>query len=289
MSSNDTTSSSGIIELNQISIYLSTILGFVILYAGLFGNSFNIFLFLTLGNYKRNACSFYMLSKSFFDLGILAFGLWTALLRQGFHLDFTTQNSIWCKIRYPLIDLTGFSSLTCLCLESLDVFLSSSRSATMRMKSNVKVARVLVGGFFIVWIGHGIPYMFIQDLVQRACVGTSSIYTQYYRGYFVNLGLYVFIPVVFISIFGFLTYRNLRNITSNRNPVCALTRQMIHMTLSQIGAVLLFNGPLAIFLAYSVGTANVKQKSIFRQAREQVAQSFFGVYTYGTYSVSCKK
>ena len=288
MSSNDTTGSSTIVQFQQVSLYVSVLLGIVILVGGLLGNTLNIFVFLTLGNYKRNACSFYMLCRSFFDLGVLLFGLSTVLLKQVFRLDFTIQNSVWCKVRLPIVDLVAFSSLTCLCLETIDGFLCSSRSVTQRQMSNVKTARYLVIVFLLLWICHGLPYLFLQEflIVEQTsfCIGTNVIYTRY-RGYFVNLGLYVCIPIIIAGVFGFLISTRLRTLRiQERQTLSALTRQMIHMVLYQIAAVLFFNGPLAIVLVYFVSTMYM-QKSSFRLAQEQVVQYLFNIYNYGTYAV----
>lgn len=121
MSLNDTT-----IQLNIASQYLNISLGLFILAGGILGNFLNIFVFITLRNYKTNACSLFMLAQSIFDLNVLLMGLGTRIVSQGFQQDFTLTNRIWCKLRASFVDINVLSALTCLCLQSIYAFLCTS-------------------------------------------------------------------------------------------------------------------------------------------------------------------
>jgi hypothetical protein len=211
MSSNSTTAPA-ILDLQLVTQYLAIPVGFGLVIGGSVGNLVNIVVLFTLGNWKHNACSLYMLAKSLTDLFLLFVGLFMQTLIFGFKTDLTTKSGVWCKLR-PFLVNTGFlGSLTLICLQSIDAFFCSSRSAVLRQKSNVRTARNLIIGSLLVCTLHGTPYFFLQDLVNRAgtivCTGSSSIYAQY-NLYFVTLCLDVAIPVTVISVFGYLTYRNI--------------------------------------------------------------------------------
>lgn len=273
-------------QLQNISRYICLILGFILLFSGVLGNILNIFVFITVGNYKQNASTFYMLIRSFLDLNVLIVGLITRILSTGFQIDPTLTNRAWCKARSGFLDINTQSTYTLLCLQSVDIFICSSPSVVLRQKSKIQLARYLVFGCICFWFIHELPYYFLQDLVLTdgipACITTNKIFAQY-RSYFIYLGVYTTIPIVVISVFGFLTFRRMRTLAI-RNSISSITRQMIHMALFQIVAVLIFNGPYTIGQIYSIGTANLIKNS-YRKAQEQLVSSFFAIYGYGPYVV----
>ncbi|CAF1119295.1 unnamed protein product [Adineta steineri] len=277
MSSNDTS----IRQLQLATEYIAIAIGFPILIAGIIGNFLNILVFLTLGNYKTNASSFYMLAKSIFDLSALIFGLIGHILIQGFRSSAMTSET-WCRIRIPLLYISSLSSYTCLCLQSIDSFLCSSRNAVLRQQSTVQRGRYLILGFLFLWFCNECPYYFMQQLSiipNWRCQTTNTLYAQY-RSYFTILTLSVIAPIVITSLFGYLSYRNLRLSNLNRQPtVSNFSRQMISMTLLAILIVVIFQLPYTIAQLYFTATANYS-KSIYRQTQEQLANVFFFIYTY---------
>lgn len=292
MSSNNSTSSITL-PLTLLSQQLNIALGFGILISGFFGNLLNIILFLNLGSFKTNPCSFYILIKSFFDLIALIIGVGTRILNQGFRIDFTASNQVWCKVRIPILDIATLCSFSCLCFQSLDSFFATSRSVSLRRKSNIKLAQYLLIIFLCVWILLDVPYFFLQDLLFNVrsgtfvCITTNETYVLF-RNYFIVVGLYLVIPVIVISVFGFLTYWQLRKLTLHeRRALSAFTRQTTRMVLFQILSVLIFVTPNALTTIYFVATASVS-KSAYRLAQENVIQVVFNIYGYGALSVSIK-
>ena len=115
------------------------------------------------------------------------------------------------------------------------------------------------------------------------CITTNTIFAQY-RSYFVALCIVTIIPIIVVSIFGFFTVRHMKTISVTRS-LSSLTRQTISMALFQIVAVLVFNGPNAASIIYSVATANVA-KDTYRRAVEQPITSFIATYSYGPFAVT---
>ncbi|CAF1327148.1 unnamed protein product [Adineta steineri] len=288
MSSNNNTSITlAILQLQTAFRYPSLILGFTLLIGGVLGNILNIILFIKVGNYKNNACSLYMIVRAFLDLTILLAGLATRILTTGFQIDFTLMNRIWCKTRLGLSNISCECTYTLICLQAIDAFMCSSPSVSVRQKSNIRIARYLVIGTLCFWCIHEIPYFIFQDLVivggTPMCIGTNTIFAQY-RSYFTALCINTIIPIIVISIFGFLTVRHMKTIAVTRT-LSSLSRQTISMALFQIVAVLVFNGPNASWLIYSAITTNVVKDS-YRRAVEQLIASFAATYSYGPYASS---
>ncbi|CAF1470731.1 unnamed protein product [Adineta steineri] len=286
-SNNNTSITSAILQLQSAFRYPNIILGFILLIGGILGNILNIIVFIKFGNYKNNACSFYMFVRTFLDLNILLTGLITRILSAGFQIDFTLMNRIWCKLRVGFIDINIISTYTLICLQAIDAFICSSPSVAVRQKSNIRIARYLIIGTLFFWSVHEIPYFFFQDLViiggTSMCTTTNAIFSQY-RSYFLYLGIFTTIPITVISIFGFLTVRHMKTISVTKT-LSSLTRQTISMALFQIFAVLVFNGPYTAWTMYSVITTNIV-KDTYRRAVEQLINSFAVTYFYGPYASS---
>lgn len=265
-------------------------LGLTILITGIFGNILNIIIFTCLGYYKHNACSLYIIARSTFDLCILIFGLGSRVLSQGFALDFTLSNSIWCRLRVPLIYVNTLSSYTVLCLQSIDAFLVTSPSASLRRMSNAHVAFYLILGSVFFWILEEIPYLFFQELMNSSaegtaiCVTVNSIYANY-RTYFIYLWLTTVVPLIVIILFDWLTYRHLQLHARRRRTglLSILTRQMTRMTLFHVIVVLLFQAPFAISRCYFL-TGGISGDPV-QKAQQDIAQQFFNIFGYGIYAV----
>ncbi|CAF1172999.1 unnamed protein product [Adineta steineri] len=286
-SNNNTKIPLAILQLQSAFRYSSLVLGFILLIGGVLGNILNIILFIKVGNYKNNECSLYVFVRTFLDLSILLVGLTTRILTTGFQIDFTLMNRIWCKTRLGFTDINATSTYTLICLQAIDAFMCSSPSVGVRQKSYIRIARYLILGTVCFWCIHEIPYFILQELVivggTPMCITTNAIFAQY-RSYFVALCVVTIIPIIVISIFGFLTVRHMKTIGVTRT-LSSLTKQTISMALFQIVAVLVFNGPNAASLTYSVATANVA-KDTYRGAVEQLINLFVGTYSYGPYASS---
>lgn len=277
-----------LVQPQVLSQYLSLTLGFVILISGTIGDCLNIFVFLICGYYKHNACCFYMLAGSLFDLLFLVVGLITRILSQGFNIDLTLMNGIWCKFRSSLLDMISYCSLTCLCLQTIDIFFVTSRSVAMRQRSNIKLARYILIGFIFLWIVHEIPSFVFQNLIYPnntpTCQSTNAIYVLYHT-YVATLLLSICVPITTISFFAFRIYQHLRSVTvRDQHFLSTLSQQMTRMALFQIGIVLLFQFPFGVATAYFTATTNLA-KSSDRQLEDKLTQTFFNIYVYGLYSV----
>ena len=293
MSSSNITLTSSSPELLQLQYALRSLIasfGSIILIIGVVGNACNILAFVTSEYYKHNVCALYIFSRSIFDLLILIFGLGTRILSQGFRTDFTAASHVWCKSRVPIIYINTLSSYTTLCLQSVDAFLVTSLSVSVRQRSNIRTARCLILGSLFLWTLEELPYVFFQELLINSdsktsmCITTNTAYAKY-RTYFIYLILTTLVPLVVIICFDILTYRHihLHLIQKHHRVLSVLGRQMTTMTLFHIAAVFLFQAPFAVAQVYFL-TVGVSKDPI-RGAQEQIVQQFFNVLGYGIYAV----
>jgi hypothetical protein len=92
LNSTISSSSSFIAELQALSRYLSISTGFFFFVTGILGNLLNVITFVSLGLYKHNPCSLYILAKALLELNALVIGLGTRILAAGFQIDWATIN-----------------------------------------------------------------------------------------------------------------------------------------------------------------------------------------------------
>ena len=290
MSSNDS-SISLINKIQLLSRYTSISFGFVFFSIGILGSCLNALTFLSVGHYKTNPTSFYMLIKVLFDSTAILIGLPTRILPYGFQIDWTIMSQIVCKLRRYWMTTNNVITFSLLALQSIDIFLCSSPSVSRRQMSSIANSHRIVITIISFSILHSLPFLFYQNIVLLStgnlfCLTTHEFYNQY-QLYFINICLYTVIPVVIIFIFGLLTYRNIHfnNRQHQRRLLCSFTRQMIRMHIYNIIIVIIFVTPYGVIHLYSLLLKNTIKTNI-QDAFEQLALRFTTICFYGHYAVS---
>ena len=280
-----------VVQLQLISQYLSITLCFIIFIAGTIGNLLNILIFVNLKNYRHNPCSLYMLAGSITDTIFAVIGLVTRALSDGFQIDFTVRSQVWCKLRPYILITSSLCTFSFIWLQSIDAYFASSRSPIWRQKSNVRTARYFIIAFIFFWILHNLPYLFFENLIGSSngalpkCVITNTVFYQYHT-YFLNLGVTLIFSLMIITVFGFLTYRNLRALQVRElHSLSSLTKQMIRMVLAQTIIVFLCQGSYTITQTYFLATASLVKSDSLR-AKEKVVTTIFSVYIYVIHTVN---
>jgi hypothetical protein len=262
----------------QITIYV----GFILLFAGVFGNSMNILIFSSVQTYRRTPCSFYFLIASIFNNLYILINLTTRIIDAGFGIDLTSMSAIWCKARDFFILTLSMITFTCSCLATIDQFLVTSRNVNVRQYSNIKWAHRITAVVIIVWILHGIPCLFFFNIIPiiNVCNFTNATYNLY-----VLIFICVFlcaIPMFVMLVFGYLAYRNIgQTMLLTEQQV---DRQLISMTLIQVILVILSNAPFGGYVAYELITAGVS-KGVDRQLKEYFAETTLSLLNYSYYVV----
>ena len=262
----------------QITIYG----GLFLLVAGIFGNGMNIWIFSSVRTYRGTPCSFYFLVASIDNMIHLLINLTTRILSGGYGIDFTTMSTVWCKTRPFLIEFLGFISYCCACLAAVDQFLVTSRRESLRRYSNIKWAHRIIFVVIIIWFLHDIPFFLYYNIspISKTCINTNATYISY----LLMEALIVIwaIPVLFLLVFGYLTYRNIRltRVLVEQQAV----RQLAKMTLIQVALVIFSVVPYINLNMYNMITAGVV-KDVDRQQKENFASTIVNLISYTHYVV----
>jgi hypothetical protein len=164
----------------------------------------------------------------------------------------------------------------------IDQFLVTSRIVYLRRCSQIKWAHRIVFIDIIVWCLHGIPVILFYDIspINNTCVNTNPGFAIYAIVYL--LGIICGIPALIMVVFGWLTYRNMHQITvlAEHN----VDRQLVRMTLIQVGLVIISLIPYGIFDTYILITNSVT-KDTDRQVKEYFAYTILSMVTYLYYVV----
>jgi hypothetical protein len=232
-------SSSIISDFNSATKQISIYLGIPMLILGVI---LNIIVFLSLKIFRQNSCSFYLIVMSFVNIGLLLTGLLSRITINGFDLDWTEISPFYCKFRVYINQLSILTSLTCICLATIDQFrATNSHPIRIYQENNIKFARNLIIIFIFIWLLHGIPYLFYYNLIispktqVATCSITNSIFQQY-TIYGFLLILSGILPYFITVLFGLLAYRNVRQIAYRRLPLVQreFHKQMTTMVLVHV-------------------------------------------------------
>ena len=215
--------------------------GAIILVLGVLGGCLNTIVFTSLRTFRENSCAYYLLIMSIVNIGQLLTGLLSRIMISGFAIDWTQASLFYCKFRYFIFQLSTLLSFTSLCLATIDQYFATCSILRWQQWSNIKYSHRLIGLFLIIWLLHGIPFLFFYSLVKLPttdiifCTSMNSVFLKYYSYCFVLI-LSGLLPVLITGVFGFLAYHNVRNIAYRTVPLVRreLDKQLTVMVLTQV-------------------------------------------------------
>ncbi|CAF0815592.1 unnamed protein product [Adineta ricciae] len=215
--------------------------GIPVCITGIIGNALNLIVFLSLETFRKNACAFYLIMMSMFNIGQLCFGFFfSRVIIALIGTDGTTSSLFYCKFRISLSQFCVAASLTCFCLATVDQFFATCSQPRWQRFSNIKVAHRLVIITILLWICHGIPYIVfyhhIESSTNTTSCGSDNLMFNNYRAYFFVLGLIGYLPVLVAASFGYLSYRKIQQIAYRTVPIVRreLDKQLTSMVLIQV-------------------------------------------------------
>ncbi|CAF1138625.1 unnamed protein product [Adineta ricciae] len=268
---------------NLFSIYA----GLPIFCLGTIGNLINLGV---LFSARSIPCSFFLLISSFFNIITLSTGLLPRVLSIGFNIDASSTNIVWCKSRLFFSYIGSLTSITCICLASIDRYLMSCRAATRRNRSTLRASKIAVMVAVLMIIGMNIPYLVYFTIVEtKTAAGSITKQCSLANSNIVQYGNYVLRPV-FLSILpgtilistGFFTYRNLTSITGVRLRG-TFQRNLTSMILLQIFVVVIPIIPFATMNIYLAITSSMVKTSI-QVAQETLASDIGNIILYVSYA-----
>jgi hypothetical protein len=262
----------------QFTIYA----GFGLLLAGIVGNGMNVLILSTVRAYRTTPCTFYFLVGSIVNIIYILINLITRILSVGYGINYINNSNVLCKIRQFLLVTPSILSITCSCLAMIDQFFVTSRIAYLRRCSQIKWTHRIAFVVIIVWCLHGIPIILFYNIspISNTCTKINSAFAIYIIVY--DLGIVCGIPALIMLVFGWLTYRNIHRILvlAKEN----VDRQLVRMTLIQVGLVIISLVPYGIYNTYILITSSVT-KDPDRQEKEYLAGTILSMVTYFYYVV----
>ncbi|CAF0783129.1 unnamed protein product [Adineta steineri] len=267
--------------LNYISRQLNIYLGLFMFIFGLIGSCWNILIFRHYSLRLSSYCT-YILILSIASLIQLLFNLSDRIIDQGFGIHWTIYNIAWCKLRYYIAQCTSLIALSCLVYSSIDRFFSTCHQIKWRRLNSVYIAKQICLFTILFWMIITIPTLIYIKPIQLTtdhcvCQSSSLIWSKIII-YFFNLCCYGIFPWVFMSLFGFLTWKNTRQIRNHRVGVIStmnLTRmarfddQLASMLFLQIIICIISSIPFCIQNIYYCLTQTIST-NLYRQAQENL-------------------
>jgi len=191
------------------------------------GNILNIIIFTSLKTFRETSAAFYMNVTSVVDIFQLTVGLLFRILITGYNIDPTKTSSLICKTRQYILITTMPIAFTCMCFATIDQFLSLTNR--WHHLCNIKMASRFVIVALIVWLLHGIPVFFFENLYsatgtdQKSCSFTNTGYSIYYSRFLFPV-LLCFLPLIIRITFGLLAFVNARRLQNRQRPITRLER-----------------------------------------------------------------
>ncbi|CAF1000317.1 unnamed protein product [Adineta ricciae] len=276
----------------QINRHVAT---FLLLF-GTLGNLLNICV-LNEHSFHENPCSIYLSWSSITSSVFIWSGFLTRVL-QGYNINWPNQNSIACKTRQLLLNVTWPMGIWCLVGASIDRYLCSHSSARYRLFSTNLIAKRFVLAIFIFFccLFVEVLYCFEGSIpnVPVLCYG-QNIPCRLFNDW-AALSFDIILPSFFLAVFGALTIRNIRlrsvrpiinsEVRSNRrSTIHANDRNLTRMLLIQVLFILVLDLPFGIYRPYASLTSNIS-KSSYRAAIENLTYSVIVLLICVTHSTS---
>jgi hypothetical protein len=179
------------------------------------GNAGNAFIVIIFYRQRQNACSIYLLSSAIVNILYLTIDGFSGIFPVNYG-DETPLAFVLCKM-YPYISaVLGQVAKTMLVLACIDRFLITNDRATFRAFSTPKRAKYLIFFSVIFWSLLSIHFPIMETIINGQC-GGFGIYSTISTIYIIiTVGL---IPPITSGIFGYLAYRNMRQIHSRVQPI----------------------------------------------------------------------
>lgn len=266
-------------EVDFISHKLMIFAGILMYVLGSIGNILNICVFAKWSRTKNkskyaqsraNNSSLYLLASSISNLFVIIYPLLTRILLDGYEFDTKESNEfLICKLRYYVLHTFDLTSLTCICLATFDRYLISSREVRLRkLITTRRQTKFIIGIIVLAFALHSIPVIKYYRVSKSGyCMIVSTAYLHYYL-YTFQIFLHGLIPIIFLSVFGLLTLKQLRVISNRRNRYAMVNsdKQLSRMLLLLSLAIILSSIPYCIEQSYYVffnGNVRTQRSYIF--------------------------
>ena len=265
----------------EMNIYL----GLFICITGIFGGLLNIIVFTTLRTFRETTCGTYLTAASICNLG-QSLTVIFRVFNTGFNYGPFTS-TVFCKFRFFAVQYFALVSMTCMCLATIDQFLSTTK---YRHLNNMQSAFCHVILTCIIWFVHGIPTFIYYDSNGNTCISTNNTFAKYFTYFYlpILLGL---LPIMITSIFSLMTFfKTLTNAGRQVNIIrLSRERQLTAMTLVHALFITITTTPYVICFVYinSITTTDATDAALNQLV--YVITSLFGIEGFAVSSLILKR
>jgi hypothetical protein len=183
------------------------------------GNIGNIFIVIIFSRQHQSACAIYLTSSGIMNSLYLTFGGISSMVIF-YYPDRTMRIMAFCKIYAFIVNIIGQIPKSMIIFACIDRFLITSNRAGFRAFSTPKRAKYFIFFSIIFWVVLAIPAPLMTSVVNGQCI-SSGVFSVIYS---VDSILFIgFIPTIVSAIFGYLTYRNMRQLKNRIQPVAQNT------------------------------------------------------------------
>jgi hypothetical protein len=189
-----------------------TVYGYAI--SMILGNIGNVFIVMIFHRQRHSACAIYLICAAVMNNIYLTYdGIATIFMF--YYPNETTRVNIFCKIYKYILYTFGQEGKTMIVFACIDRFLITSSRASFRAFSTPKRAKYLIFFSLMFWALSNIHVPIMIGVFNGQCTthGVYSIVYSVYTIMFVSL-----IPTITSAIFGYLTYRNMKQLQMRVHP-----------------------------------------------------------------------
>ncbi|CAF4005039.1 unnamed protein product [Rotaria sp. Silwood2] len=260
----------------QYTIYVS----FIILFIGILGHFFNIFVLTHLKIFRGNPSAFYLIVESIVDLLQMMISFTSRIAINGFANDLTQTSLVWCKLRQLFVQYFTLLSHTIVCCAAIDQYLSTNSYPFIRQMSTIKLAKVLTMIAMIIWILHCIPVViFFEIQPTYGC----NIYNQHFLNYITYIYYLILtatLPIIVSTFFSILAYQNVRHIVRHQMPLRRrkLDQELTAMIIVRVIFLVVTTLPYAIQRFYTLSTLIIVDSLIRRSIEELIGAVTFSLF-----------
>jgi hypothetical protein len=244
-------SSSTLLSISEDYTFSTSVLIFIL---GIVGNLLNILIFTKFQAFRNNQCVFYFIIESIVNTGAITFQSSLRLLTMIYGSDLSQYSSIWCKLRTIIGQTFLLLSLSSVCFNAIDQYLSTNYSPYIRRMSTLKLARRLTILSVCFSLSHSIGFgIFFAARSPVICAIFYPILLNYYSYIFYPI-LCGILPIFIAGLFSLLSYGNVRRITRRHLPIARrrLDRQLTKFVLTRVGFLIILLTPVVIYRIYEI-------------------------------------
>jgi hypothetical protein len=179
------------------------------------GNIGNIFVVILFNRQRQSACSIYLISAAIMNIVYLTLYGFVQIFPFSYN-DGTIRAIVVCKFYIYIVIVLGQVAKTMLVFACIDRFLITSDRASFRAFSTPKKAKYLICFSIIFWFLTSIHIPIMTTIINGQCTRTGLYLILFSIDAAICLGL---IPSITLSVFGYLSYRHLRQMHNRIQPI----------------------------------------------------------------------